>query len=354
MPNPGLSDDDCLAVMAALAAHDGNQTAAARALNMDRGTFRHRLAVAQLRDTAAPEPAAEEEPLDPEDLPSYAKVKRRLDAYNADHIRKTEASRSVTLKMPHGPVLLWFIGDLHLDSPGFDDRQFYADLDTIRAAQDEFGQSCKSVFMGDVLDNWPLAGKLGKKNHDSHLTRKEALALVRGLFQEEGIDWAAVLLGNHDHWAGVDFETLLRQWCPAPILDWAAYLTVATRKGWGFNVFLAHDMAGHSMYNQVHGLSRRAREDGTADLYVAAHRHHTGQGQEYNGHRDRTFHMLRVGSYKRADEYAHRRGYPEAGPEGATALAVLDPNATTQDGRCFTFYDLSLGVDFARMLRDRG
>lgn len=288
------------------------------------------------------------------DLPEYSSVRDRIKSHNETYINHFNDRRSVTLQAKHSPILLFFIGDLHLDSPGFDIHRFDHDMEIISRAKHEFGGNCKTIFMGDLLDNWPLGGRLGKKHHDGHITRKEGLALAKGFLENERPDLDVLLLGNHDHWPGKEYEVLIRQWCNAPVIDWAGYINLVTDQGWTYYTFAAHDMSGHSMYNQIHGLARRAREDGTADLHVAAHRHHTGSAQEYNGHRNQTYNHLRVGSYKRADEYAHHKGFPDSSDEGATGLAVIYPDSKTQDGRCCTFYDLELGVDYGRMLKCRG
>ncbi len=339
-----LDHDEIQEALNALKQADGNKTAAAEIMNMTRSRLRRLL----VKAAAQPEPEDTDDLVD--DLPDYQQVKKRLAGHNQRYITDFYKQRWLNLRVPHRPFLQFFIGDLHRDSPGHDDDQFEADMGLIRRAQEDF--TCHAINMGDVLDNWPLGGKLGKKHHDSHLTRKEALSLVRGFMCEEGIDFAVHLLGNHDAWPGVDFETLLRQWTKAPIVDWAAYLTVTTDKGFRFRTFAAHDMPGSSINNPVAALSRRAKEEGECDLYVAAHRHKGGQGKDQNGYRGKTYSYLRVRGYKLADEYAWIKGHSEEA-EGATGLAVINPLARTQDSVCRTFYDLEEGLDWARFLTSR-
>ena len=338
MPN----HDAIQEVLLALKQCGNNKAEAARILGMTRSR------VQRLMIKAAELPAEDDEIVT--DLPDYHQVKRRLAGYNQKYIRDFKTERHLNLLVRHAPFIQMFIGDLHRDSPGHDDDQFEADMGLIRRAQEEF--TCHVINIGDVLDNWPLGGRLGKKHHDSHLTRKEALALVRGFMCEEDIAFTLHLLGNHDQWPGVDFETLLRQWTDTPLVDWAAQITVTTDKGFVFRTFAAHDMPGHSIHNPVHALSRRAREDGGCDLYVAGHRHRGGQGKDQNGYRGRTYNFMRVRGYKRADEYAWVKGFSEE-DEGATGMAVVNPLARTQDSVCRTFYDLEEGLDWARFLMSR-
>jgi hypothetical protein len=56
MPNPGLSDEDMAAVLDAIEQTSGNQVQAAKLLNMDRSTFRNRLATAMRRQVGIAKP----------------------------------------------------------------------------------------------------------------------------------------------------------------------------------------------------------------------------------------------------------------------------------------------------------
>ncbi len=337
-----LDHDEIQEALNALKQADGNKTAAAEIMNMTRSRLRRLL----IKAAAQPEDTGELV----DDLPDYQQVKKRLAGYNQKYIDDFYKERHLSLRVPHAPFMQMFIGDPHRDSPGHDDVKFEADLDLMRRAQEEF--TCHLIQMGDILDHWPTSGKLAKKHHDSHLTRKESLALVKGFAREEGLDFALWLIGNHDQWPGVDFEVLLRQWLTCPLVDWAAQITVTTPKGFIFRTLAAHDMPGSSINSSVYALARRAREDGGCDLYVAGHRHKGGQAKEPNGHRGRTYSMMRVKGYKLADEYAWAKGFPEE-EEGATGLAVINPLARTQDSVCRTFYDLEEGLDWARFLTSR-
>jgi hypothetical protein len=56
MPNPGLSEDDMAAVLNAIEQTGGNQVQAAKLLNLDRSTFRNRLATAMRRQVGIAKP----------------------------------------------------------------------------------------------------------------------------------------------------------------------------------------------------------------------------------------------------------------------------------------------------------
>jgi len=328
---------------------------AARSVGIPQTTFKYAVQKARAlglvpggTPDAPPSPAGVSEIL--EGMPSYSEAMKRVVEHNPQHIREFYDERSLTVRVPHRIFCKAFIGDLHMDSPGFDVDWYNRDMELIRRAQGELPTI--SVFMGDVLDNWPISGRLSKKNRQTAVTRKEGLALLRGFLQEEGLDLSVFLMGNHDQWLHEEFEVLVRQWTSAKVADWACTIRAVTEKGWGFSTFASHDMRGSSIHNPVHGLARRAREDGAADLYVAAHRHMGGQGKDQNGFRDRTYNYLRVRGFKRADEFAWSKGYPEEN-EGACGLAVINPFARMQDNVCRTFYDLEEGLDWAKFLRKK-
>lgn len=325
----------------------GSFEEAARSCGMPVSTFKSRVYKARHLGFQSGGEQSLEPSQEPEDIPDYDAVRARVQSYNPGHIDGFYKEKTWRRKIAKRPFGMAFIGDLHLDSPGFDVRWWERD----KAALNEIGSmdaDLVSVFMGDILDNWPMGGRLAKKHHDSHLTRLEALALVKGFLQIEYPMLDLFCLGNHDDWPGADFKALVREWSDCTVVDWGAHVVIEAGD-FIFRAFVSHDMRGSSVYNPIHGLARRAREDGGADLYVAAHRHTGGQARGQNGFRDRMYNMIRVRGYKRADEYAWGRGFPDE-TEGASGLAVVNPFASSQDGICRLFYDLEEGREWLAWL----
>lgn len=359
MPSPRLSLDKAEEAVRAVedAARDGYQIGgipsaqeeAARRLNMNPSKFRTRLRAAQNHYNLVPgQPDAPDEEVDLLDLPPSGEVLERASKYSRRHIASFYREKSMTVKVKEPVFAAWFMGDPHLDSPGCDIAQARADLELIGAAQQE--QTILAVNIGDTLDHWPTGGRLAKKLADGHLTAKEALSLARWLARDT-VDWTAWLIGNHDAWAGLKFSELVRDWGGFRVADWGLFLHVES-PGREWVIPVSHDFAGHSMHNPLHALMRRAREDGSGDLYVAGHRHTGAQGKVEDGHRKQTYNLMRVRGYKRADEYAFQKGYAEQA-EGCSGLAVFNSNAKMQDGEIRTFYDLEEGLDWMRFLRAR-
>ena len=280
------------------------------------------------------------------DIPDGLSVINRVAPLTERHIASAKRKWRRIIPVRPEPFGIAFVGDPHLDNKGCNLSKLRSDMEIIRASR------LRAVQMGDVLDNFHARGKLAEKQADNFMTRKEGLGAARWLARDCGFDWDAFILGNHDKWLGPQGELLFSEWLnPNRVFDWMAELTYVWEGG-QFCVLAAHDFKGHSIHNPLHGNFRRAMEDGTADLYVSAHRHNAAKGGFENGHRGKHYHHLRVKGYKEADGYAKRGGFAEQS-EGHSGVAVIDPLSGTQDGICRLFYDLADGAEYLQMLRSR-
>lgn len=206
--------------------------------------------------------------------------------------------------------------------------------------------------MGDVVDNFQALGKLASKQANNHMSVKEGLAAARWFIRDCRVKWDAQLLGNHDMWGEEPYSQLVQEWArdaKTRFYPWAVTLSYQWDGG-AFTVFAAHDMKGHSQFNKLHGLMKRALVDGEADLYVGAHRHEAADGSEENGYRGKRYNYLRVKGYKRADEYAWVKQFPEQ-VGGASGVAVINPRSETMKGRCQIFYSIPEAAETLKMLR---
>lgn len=314
---------------------------------------RHHMHEARRRYNIGPEDFIHEATLSEEDLanlPDGGEIVRQFSKPNTDYIKKAKTSWRRRFVVKPEPFGLFFVGDPHLDNKGCNLEALERDLELARAAK------LRAVQMGDILDFFHKAGRLADKQAANRMTKKEGLAAARWLVRDTGMLWDAQLLGNHDAWAGDEFEALVSGWAreaskPHKVFNWMCELTY----DWGdgeFRVLAAHDFKGSSVYNSLHSHMKRAMQDGTADLYVAGHRHTAAKGDEENGFRERFYHYLRVKGYKDWDEYAFTKGFPQQ-EEGRSAVAVIDPLSETKEGRCRTFLDVADGVEWLNLLRSR-
>jgi hypothetical protein len=265
---------------------------------------------------------------------------------NAKYIAKFHSKPRVRIvkKEPFGVA---FVGDMHADNKGCDLDRLLSDLALLRASR------IRAINIGDICDFFHKTGKLGTKAARNNMTPKDSLAAAKWIVTE-GAPWDAHILGNHDAWAEEEFATLVKEWAAqtgAKVHDWEAEIIYQWDDG-QFIVNAAHDFKGHSQFNAVHGHYKRALEDGRADLYVCGHKHNAAQAGVENGWRKRRYEFVRVMGYKIADEFARTKGFAQQ-TEGHSCLAVIDPFATSLEGRCRTFLNLAEGVEYLEHLRGR-
>lgn len=252
------------------------------------------------------------------------------------------------------PFCVALIGDPHLSNRGCNLEALHDDVQLLAAT------GTRAVQLGDILDNFRYTGKLAAKEADNFLTTSQARSLAKWFICESGVKWDAHVLGNHDGWQGPEGVALLGDWvrkAKSRLYDWNARLIY--RWGDGPNdqhtIAASHDFKGNSIYNPNHGPMRMALEDGTADTYVAGHKHNPGETKFPNGWRQKTYQTVRVRGYKERDSYSE--GRPQFAhlsfTEGRSALLVVNPLSETHDGRQRVFMDLGEGVEFCEMLKRR-
>jgi len=367
MPTPKLSETQLRATLQRAALYENHpdyywdekersdQRSAFQALAADVGTshsaIRHQLSEALRRFGWTPadfandlKPAAEE--LD--DIPDGYAVLQQAKGANTEYIDRARKRWRRVFPVRPEPFAIAFVGDPHIDNKGCDLAALEDDLAAIRASR------MRAVNMGDILDNFHKTTKLAAKQANNRVSASQGLALARWFIRDSGVNWDAHVVGNHDSWVGPEGLALLREWgyqAQSRFYDWVAELTY-TWDGGSYTVLAAHDFKGSSIYNPLHGNMKRALEDGTADLYVSAHRHNAAQFGAENGFRGRRYEHLRVAGYKRWDEYAHTKGFGQQ-VEGATGVAVIDPLSETMGGRCRTFLSVTEAPGYLQWLRSR-
>jgi hypothetical protein len=279
----------------------------------------------------------------PADKPSAPALIRRLAAESAkgEKRRKSERWYRVHLadRRPFG--VLWF-GDPHLGTCTRWDR-LERHVALCVSTPGLYGAN-----LGDTSNNW--AGKLIRKYADEDVSKSNERELIRWFLAEAGITWLVWLLGNHDAWdhgseliRGMDVHNRV------PMHDWEARFRICTPGG-EFKIHAAHDFPGSSMHNPTHGNSRAVRWlQSDADLYICGHRHTFGLQQFETPETGRCPVMARAAGYKAGDEYARRKGFPEAG-EGQSVLTIFDGSAGPA-GRVLAFADIEQGARVLRALR---
>ena len=117
-----------------------------------------------------------------------------------------------------------------------------------------------------------------------------------------------------------------------------------------FRIWATHNFPGSSIWNTLHGPQRAAHTKAEADVYVCGHFHNWGHHQEESASRRFTCWLARARGYKWNDDHAHVLGH-EPQQEGATILAVFDPNSENQSSRVTCWADPFAGADYLEFLR---
>lgn len=246
------------------------------------------------------------------------------------------------IRMPNKPFGLMIWGDPHIDSNGCNWPLLERDVAIARQ------EGIYSLNIGDTLDNWPNGSRLVALYAHSDQSVETSHKLAKWFLEDSGIHWLVVLLGNHDLWPG---HTNLRHLVKKPLImePWGARFTLSCGNQ-RFKVWAAHDFPGHSMWNTGHGMQKAAHMKEAADLYIAGHTHNWALHQEESASRDFTYWWARARGYKFIDDHADRLGH-QPQKEGASILAVFNPNTTSMAGRLMCFSDVEVGAEYLAWLR---
>lgn len=241
--------------------------------------------------------------------------------------------------------IMWF-GDPHVDDDGCNWPLLRKHIALCRETEGLYGAN-----IGDSTNNW--CGRLMRLFADQETSQKTARRLARWLLCESGVNWLLWLLGNHDSWGdGAAILKEMNRTARIPIEDWGAQFRLVWPNGFERRIWAAHDFQGHSMWNSLHSLQRAAHTKTHAHLYVAGHTHNWALHQEESASRDFTYWLARARGYKFIDPHATHHGHASQ-DEGASVVAVFNPQAKNEASAIQCFADPEIGVNYLRFLRGR-
>ncbi|BAQ18280.1 hypothetical protein [Methyloceanibacter caenitepidi] len=238
--------------------------------------------------------------------------------------------------------ILWF-GDPHIDDNGCNLPVLRKH---VRICNETDGLVAANI--GDTTNNW--VGRLMRLYAEQDASIKTARRFAEWFLLNT--PFFLVLVGNHDAWndgAEILARMVSKNKAHKIILhDWEARFRLSFPNGWEPRIFAAHDFAGNSIWNPMHGLMREGQKGEDADLYVAGHKHNSGLFVFENPGRGRIQTFLRVRGYKFMDDHARRLSLKEQ-RTGCGGVTVFEPERRT----ITTFLDVEEGADFLTMKRGK-
>jgi hypothetical protein len=319
---------------------------AAEMLGITRATLQQQLKTAKAKGMLK-EPVSEIEfPTFPEDDIPIEDVINHL----SSRFVKREASYAahtwfpVKIKTDKPIGIVWF-GDPHVDDNGCAWPILQKHTEICRTTEGLYGAN-----IGDVTNNW--SGRLARLYANQDTSVKTARRLAEWFMLGSGVTWLVWLLGNHDAW-GDGSEILARmgsQFGTQKVImhDWEARFRLVFPNGWEPRIFAAHNFAGSSQWNPLHGPMKEGQMGADANLYVAGHLHNYAIFSFENAARETQQTFIRVRGYKHFDEYARRLGKHEQG-SGHSILTVFNPSTESIEA----FADVERGADYLTWLRKR-
>ena len=195
------------------------------------------------------------------------------------------------------------------------------------------------VNIGDLTNNWLKV--LGHLYAHQHTTDDEAVKLCEWIIG--AIDWLWIVLGNHDKWS-----ILAERICEEKQVMHVSHggIFVIRCGDHELKIDARHDHAGRSMYNPAHGQIKRNYRGSDARIIVGGHIHQGARTTIRNGVTGQLSECIRLGAFKRYDEYADMKGFDEDSV-GPACLVTVDPK--TDDVQCW--FNVDSGARYLQMLR---
>lgn len=340
-----LTDEQCIEGLMAYKTF-GSLKAASEATGMGRQAIGVRVSEAKKRKLDAPTEDIILPDFPSEDLP-IEKILDMMEERSQLRMKSYEAHTWFPIKVnDNRPIgILWF-GDPHIDDNGCDIKllRHYARL--CRETQGLYGAN-----IGDTTNNW--SGRLAALYAKQDSSLKTARRLASWFMLESGIKWLIWLIGNHDAWGdGAEILAMMAAKHKTQKIvthDWEARFVLQFKNGAEVRVNAAHDFAGNSMWNPLHGAVKAAKQGDRIDLLVCGHKHNWAISQWEMASQQTVPTMIRVKGFKTYDDYAMRLGHYEQ-KEGGAILTIIDPTKP-QSGRVTAFVDVDAGAEYLKWLR---
>jgi len=315
--------------LAVLRTHGGNVSSAARELGLPRPTMQN---FARKYQNTVPTKLAEV------GYELSAKERTPAEAW-ASHVGAAERTigraigkRWRVITRPRGAFVVFHSTDEHLDDDATHLRLIEADIGAAHAL------GAVMCHGGDLLNNWPMAGRLAKQWAEQQCTAPDALLRAQhfvSIFKPDV--WTH---GNHEE-MNPYLSSMMEGWLPEGCIKdhWTATFVVETGDR-PVSCVLSHKFQkGSSWFHPHHGVLREALEGEEADLYMEGHLHISGTMHRALPERGVSMTAVSSAGYKVVDKYATRisRGGTSPKIKGRAHWIVCDPMADEDAQVCVPF-----------------
>lgn len=240
-----------------------------------------------------------------------------------------------TIKRPKGAFCVFHSTDEHIDDDKTPLRLIEAD---IKAANELDAIKCHG---GDVLNNWPLAGRLAKKWAEQQCTLPDALKRMQHFFHL--LQPHVATMGNHEE-MNPYLDQLIKAELPKDCITdyWSVNFRVETPQGRVLRGVLSHKLQkGQSWFHKLHGHIREMLEADEADLFMDGHLHSDGVLDHTLPERGYSALCVASAGYKVMDKFAARisKGGKTPKLRGRAHWVIVDPQADYDANFCTAFKD---------------
>jgi hypothetical protein len=287
---------------------------------------------------------------EPSEIPSgELNIDELLDRRSEEWVRRNkheEAKKLIDVRIKlEGPIGIAHFGDPHVDDPGCNFDLLRRDVEICRTTE---GLLAGNV--GDLQNNW--VGRLNFKYADQSTTAQESWLLVEWLMKE--VPWLYLVGGNHDAWSGNGdpLKWIMRQ--TNSVFDYdGVRLNLKFPNGKQVRVNSRHDFAGHSQWNEIHGLKKAAMMGWRDHILTCGHKHTSNFMFAVDPSNGFVSNLMRVAGYKKHDDYAQKLGLPDHAIF-PTAVTIIDPQYADNDMRLIhTMFDVEAAADYLTHLRKK-
>lgn len=237
-------------------------------------------------------------------------------------IEQARASQVVFFDAPY--ILLVAVGDQHFGNSGVDVERAFKDIE--QAVQIP---NTAIAMLGDLTDNFVVPKLRGQRDTAPAPLGHERIIANHYLTVAHPCHLLAVG-GNHDHWtedlAGVRaHEQQIAAISPMVLYDAHELNVTFVLRHAGREVAwpgrLRHAWPGSIRASLTAPIEAAHKQDSSFIWAIGAHVHASAVVRQFNAGDGKTGTAAMVGTYKRYDDYAKKRGFPP--PNDATAIGLI-------------------------------